>query len=355
MTRDPTNSQTWQEILSQPGIWRDWADPLAKQAREIADWIARRAPDAIRLSGAGTSAFVGGIAASGDPRLTSSATTDMVSCPQDWLHDPGHLLSIQFGRSGNSSESLGLLDLLDAHRPEADRLSITCNSDGALANRSVPGPGQARALVLPEATHDQGFAMTSSFSTMLLSVLACLGAIDARRDLPRLADSAEAVLSQVLAFDAPRPARAIFLGSGALLGAARESALKVLELTAGETMTAWDSPLGFRHGPKAAVTADTHVFVSLHPDPHTARYDADLVAEIRRQYPETAVTTLGKNGDIGFETSGDVRADAVLHVLAAQVLSARWSALLGLAVDDPFHGRNLTRVVSGVTLYPYSP
>ena len=46
---------------------------------------------------------------------------------------------------------------------------------------------------------------------------------------------------------------------------------------------------------------------------------------------------------------------AALYVLPAQILSARWSQELGLPVDDPFQGRNLTRVVTGVTLYDYVP
>src|SRR5690606_30017724 len=122
--------------------------------------------------------------------------------------------SLQFGRSGDSSESVGTMDLLDAHRPDIDRLHVTCNPDGALATRPGRGPGETRALVLPEATHDRGFAMTSSFTTMLLSALAVLGGIDAAAALPRLADEAAALLPRLADLPAPRPHRAVFLGSG---------------------------------------------------------------------------------------------------------------------------------------------
>ena len=47
--------------------------------------------------------------------------------------------------------------------------------------------------------------------------------------------------------------RIVYLGSGALAGLARESALKVLELTAGQVVGFSDSALGFRHGPKAVL------------------------------------------------------------------------------------------------------
>ena len=348
----PTDTATWQEIVAQPDIWDGWAPELARRADDLRGWIAARAPGEIWLSGAGTSAFVGDTLAPGTA-LEPVPTTDIVACPQDWLHRPGRVLSVQFGRSGDSSESLGLLDLLDAHRPDADRLHITCNPGGALATRAHPGPGEARILLLPEATHDAGFAMTSSFTTMLLSAAACLTGWDAGT-LPALAAEARGLLARYPATAPKRPGRAVFLGSGALKGAARESALKVLELTAGRTVTQWDSPLGYRHGPKAAVDDDTHVFVMLHPDPGTRRYDLDVAAEIRRQFPQIPVTTLGRGGNIGIEGTGHAAADAALHVLPAQMLSALWSAELGLPVDDPFQGRNLSRVVSGVTLYDYA-
>lgn len=347
---------TAQEIDAQPAIWRNWAAPLAEHADAVRRWIAARRPAAIWLSGAGTSAYIGEVLARqlrGPVPVEALPTTDLVSCPQV-LAAARRPLSVQFGRSGNSSETLGLIDLLDAHLPQADRLQITCNAGSALATREGPGPGETRVLVLPEATHDRGFAMTSSFTTMYLSALACLDpGFDAGAALPRLADAAAAVLPRLWAAPASRPERAIFLGSGALTGIARESALKVLELTAGQTLTQWDSTLGFRHGPKAAVNDATAVYVMIHPDPHTARYDRDLAEEIRRQFPGVPVTTIGPGGDIDLALTGTA-GDPALYVLPAQVLAHQWSADLGLPVDDPFAGRNLTRVVSGVTLYDWA-
>src|SRR6185369_16976892 len=55
-----------------------------------------------------------------------------------------------------------------------------------------------------------------------------------------------------------RHRRVVYLGSGALTGLAREAALKLLELTAGQVVSYWDSPLGFRHGPKAVLEQGTH-------------------------------------------------------------------------------------------------
>ncbi|MCQ2006295.1 SIS domain-containing protein [Rhizobium sp. NRK18] len=356
-------SATWTEILKQPGIWRAWADDLVEQAAEIRDWIERIGVREIWLCGAGTSAFIGDILSSvpcnlaGNPVVRAVATTDFVACPADFVRQGKDVLVVQFGRSGDSSETIGMLHLLDQVMPDAHRLHVTCNPDGALARRSVSGPGEQRILLLPEDTHDRGFAMTSSFTTMLLSALACLdNSFDAAKTMPALADAAEKILGELSTLDGPAcPSRFVVLGAGPLKGLAREASLKVLELTAGEVLAQWDSPLGFRHGPKASVLPGTHVAVMIHPDAHTARYDHDVAAELRSQYPQCVVTTLGASGcDISIPAIGEPRAIAALYVLVAQVWAVRWSASLGLDVDNPFAGGTLSRVVSGITIYPWA-
>ena len=144
--------------------------------------------------------------------------------------------------------------------------------------------------------------------------------------------------------------RSVFLGAGPLAFAARESALKVMELTAGHVPALWDSTLGFRHGPKSFVRDSTQIVVFMSPDPQVTRYDADLVTELRQQFPLATVTALTIDMPFG-ATWG-----APLAVAYAQVLAVIWSHRLGLNVDDPFSGQGtLSRVVSGVRLYPVTP
>ena len=52
-------------------------------------------------------------------------------------------------------------------------------------------------------------------------------------------------------------------------GLAREAALKLLELTDGGMIAAYDSPLGFRHGPKTIVNDSTLVVIFLSNDAYT--------------------------------------------------------------------------------------
>ncbi len=345
------SSATYREIIQQPAIWRAWEAEFGPQLAALKAWIATQNPDEIWLCGAGTSAYIGDLIAAATPaNIRAIATTDLVSCPQNYIRNGLRPLVISFGRSGNSAESLGTLDLLDTFLPDAPRINITCNAKSALATR--PAKHQ-QVITLPAATHDAGFAMTSSYSTMLLTALAVLDAMPLAH-LTSLADRAEALLPTFFktAQTMPCPTRAVFTGSGPLAMAAREAALKVMELAAGDIPAIWDSNLGFRHGPKSFINADTKHFVFLSNHPLTGQYDRDLAAEVRGQFGPQTVLSLGADGDVTIPRTGNDAADAVLYVLFAQALSVVWSHTLGLNIDDPFKGRGtLTRVVSGVSLH----
>jgi tagatose-6-phosphate ketose/aldose isomerase len=350
MTLDLDRHATWREINAQPTIWRDWGAML--DVAGLRAWVAGLDVSEVWFCGAGSSAYIGEIvvAALEDRAMGLRAvpTTDLVSRPTAYLPGPPKLI-VSFGRSGNSAESIGTLDALDALAPDWPRLNITCNAASALATRA------GKVVILPEATHDAGFAMTSSFSTMLLTALAIFDGSSPPGHWFALADAAETAMPglETHALLARRPERAVFVGAGPLAFAAREAALKVMELSAGQIPALWDSTLGFRHGPKSFVRGATDIWVFTSADPHAARYDADLVAELRAQFPGSVVTAVGPGGDVDLPTDGW---NVVLPVVLAQVLAVVWSDSLGLPVDDPFAGMGtLSRVVSGVKLYPVMP
>lgn len=348
---DLTRFATWREIQAQPAIWAAWAKAL--DVASLRDWVAALGVDEVWFCGAGSSAYIGdmlvaALEGQGGPRLRAVATTDLVARPYAYLNGRKPLV-VSFGRSGNSAETLGTLDALDALAPDAPRMNITCNAGSALALRKA---AVQRVIVLPDATHDAGFAMTSSFTTMLLTALMVFEESGSIGALEPLSTSLSRLLPQFEAHarTARRPERVVFVGSGALAFAAREAALKVMELAAGQIPALWDSTLGFRHGPKSFVRGVTDVWVFGSADAHAARYDADLVAELRSQFPSAQTTLVGPGGDIDLQTDG---CGIVLPVVLAQVLAVIWSEALGLPVDDPFAGQGtLSRVVSGVKLYP---
>lgn len=341
---------TWREIHAQPAIWRDWAASFDVDA--VRNWVAGLGPRQVWFCGAGTSAYIGdilvaGLEGQGDFRAVP--TTDIVARPHAYLGGRAPLI-VHFGRSGNSTESIGLLDALDALAPEAPRLHITCNAEGALAQRR--GKGAEKVILLPPATHDAGFAMTSSFSTMLLTAAAIFAGSGAGPLLP-LADRLEGLLVRFVAEAeaCETPSRIVFLGTGALAFAAREAALKVMELAAGQVPALWDSTLGFRHGPKSFVLPGTRIVLFGSVEPHAARYEEDLADELGAQFPDCPLMCVPPAD--GLPGAVPDLWSAVLCVALAQVLGVVWSARLGLNVDDPFAGRGtLSRVVSGVKLYP---
>ena len=359
MTQDLTHWATWREIHAQPAIWSDWSRTL--RVDDLRAWVSDLGIEDIWFCGAGTSAFIGDMIVAGlegrpGPRLRSVPSTDLVSRPQAYLTGRRPLI-VNFGRSGNSTETIGTLDALDALAAQAPRLNITCNPKGVLALRRAPGPQSV--ILLPEATHDAGFAMTSSFSTMLYTALAIFDTGGGKADAaPRMAAAATALAALLPGFAAfaaaaPPPERIVFLGSGALAFAARESALKVMELTAGAVPALWDSSLGFRHGPKSFVRGRTDIILLVSPESPASLYDADLAAELRMQFPAARVTTIGPGGDIPMAMPHGALWGAPLAVALAQVLAVTWADRLGLNVDDPFAGQGtLSRVVSGVRLHP---
>ena len=348
---DLTAWATWGEIHAQPAIWRGWVDQL--DAVGLRSWVAGLDVSEVWFCGAGTSAYIGdiivaGLMGQGGVRLRSVATTDLVSRPH--AHVAGvRPLVVSFGRSGNSTESIGTLDVLDALAPDAPRLNITCNPDGALATRA--SSGDQKIVLLPEACHDAGFAMTSSFTTMLMTALAIfdVGAVPER--MITVADNVEALLATLS--PGPAPERAVYVGSGPLAYVAREAALKVMELSAGEIPALWDSTLGFRHGPKSFVTDGTLITVFVSSDADAARYDHDLAKELRAQFPKARIQTIGAKCDVDIVMpDGDVWG-AAAAIVPAQVAGAIWAQELGYNVDNPFEGQGtLSRVVAGVKLYP---
>ena len=365
---------TAREIAQQPALWREVARTVAaEQARTKAFLAPLLARDDLRiiLTGAGTSAFAGELLAADlgrdlGRRVDAIATTDLVSNPREYFGTDQPTLLISFARSGDSPESVAATRLADQCLAECHHLVVTCNVEGQLY-RDHDGADRSLVLTMPEAANDHGFAMTSSFTCMVLSVLATLGSAAVDADVvERLARAGEQVLAeraQTCREVAERGyERIVYLGSGPLKGLARESALKMLELTAGRVATWFDSPLGFRHGPKSIIDPKTLVVVYLSNDPYTRLYDLDILAELRSTMPSQDVLAISAVPDDGSSTEGTWFLDGVADlpdvlvslpfVVCAQLLALHVSLALGRTPDNPFPDNVVNRVVRGVTIHP---
>ena len=365
---------TAREISQQPAVWRQTGE-IVSERRGAIDAFLRPLlgrPDLrVVLTGAGTSAFAGEILAPALARKTGRrveavATTDIVSNPGEYLAEDVPTLLVSFARSGNSPESVAATEIADQLLSECHHLVVTCDPEGRLYRDHNDGD-RSFALLMPGAANDQGFAMTSSFTSMILAAWLVLGDVPAGGTVDRLASAAERVL-----FDRHDRAREIasegydrvvYLGSGPLRGLARESALKLLELTAGAIVTYFDSPMGFRHGPKSVLDESTLVVIYLSSDPHTRQYDLDLLAEVRSSMRRPgSVVAVSATPGAGTDERGTWLLDglegledallALPFVLVAQMLGIYVSLELGLTPDNPFPDKEVNRVVQGVTIHP---
>lgn len=355
------------EIAQQPDAWREVARNIDGHRSEMLAEAISRPGLRVILTGAGSSAFAGVIAAPAlrrhlGRRVEAIATTSIVANPLDHLERGTPTLLVSFARSGNSPESLATTALADEFIDDVWHLVLTCDRDGGLARAHVDRPNSS-VVVMPERTNDVGFAMTSSLTSMVLSCLLLLGPTE-RTDVEALALAAQRVVDQaptIADLARTKKQRFVYLGSGPLTGLARESALKLLELTAGEVVTYFDSPLGFRHGPKSVLDGDTLAVVFVSGDPYTRRYDLDIVAEIRAQLGPDGVAVLGTEpipealgdaivlpGLAGLDDS----AVALVYLVFAQYLALFTSLEHGKTPDDPFPAGEVSRVVRGVTVYP---
>ncbi len=361
---------TAREIGQQPQMLQQTHALVAGLHAEIREFAGALIDDPaarVILTGAGSSAYIGQcVAPLLDRQLTARvdavSTTDIVSAPHLYLDPRQPLLLVSFGRSGNSPESLAAVNLAESLVREVRHLAIVCNADGALGRAPV---ARSMALRLPAETHDTGFAMTSSFSCMMYAAVAALlpaGTMDGR--IGAIADATARVIAESLpmlrGLALGRYDRVAWLGSGVLKGLAREAALKLGELTNGAVATCFDSPLGFRHGPKTFVTERTLVMVFVSNDSLTRRYDQDLVDELRRDGCAARVieiTTQPRAASSADSISVPAMAAAAdLDLLwpcvaVAQIFAFLMSRALGVSPDNPNPAGVVNRVVQGVRLY----
>ena len=373
---------TPREIWQQPDTWRTTFELCSGRRGELND-VLRRAgvgrgnmsSPTVYLVGAGTSDYTGRALAS---LLRQRWSCDVWPIPSTTLltefeeyHRPGReYLWISFSRSGESPEGVALLEQALDRRREIRHLLITCNPQAPMAQVCLQNPDRAVALVLDDAVNDRGLAMTSSFSNMVLAGQ-CVGHLDdlaqfgevvaqlsetGRQFLPAAAEAAES--TTLLGCT-----RTCFVGAGALRAVADESALKVVELSAGKVTTLAETPLGLRHGPLSSVDSQTLFVAFLSSDPRRRGYELDLLREIdRKRLGRVRVAVTAPGGEDGsslvdYDLSLECPANfpdqyrPVLDVMLGQLIGLFASMRSGLRPDQPSPNGTITRVVAPIKLY----
>lgn len=363
---------TLREILQQPATWLATAALLCEpSARALLHDALTPRPAHVVLTGSGSSIYAGECIA---PNLQQTLGVPVLAIPAGTLLThrsalpPGGGLLISIARSGDSPESAGVVDQLLAHEPSWSHLAITCNADGKLATQYQGAPRYA-ALVLDERTNDRSLVMTSSFTNLVLAGSALGGRADEaewQQGVQRVAACVQQVFdhqSDVLGAIAHRKFdKAVYLGSGGALGAAREAALKMLEMTGGRVTTMAETFLGLRHGPMSSLDENTLVVAFLSPDPAVRAYEYDLLRELRRKQLGKVRVLVGEGIagdvigalDVAVDLQGLQAGDDALPLLAdvavGQVLAFFRCLALGGKPDAPAQGV-LTRVVEAFALH----
>jgi len=369
------------EILRQPETWRKTYEICDERRPDLRQFLkgagveeeSKLRPN-VYLVGAGTSDYVGRALTPLLRRLwgcevSAVPSTDLLTNFDDLVFDDRPYLWISFSRSGESSEGLAVLEAAIERYPKVRHLIVTCNKQGRMAAVCEKTPERAFVLALDDTANDRGLAMTSSFTNMVIAGH-CVAHVNAPGDyvdifsvlqqagerfLERAQEAAMAIAQEDFS-------RAGFVGSGVLQAVARESALKLLELTAGKITTLSESPLGLRHGPMSVLDENT-VFVSfLSRDPRRRKYELDLIEEVQRKRlvkllvvvtPEST-NQIGGLGDhvLSLNTPDlDDAYRAPLDVILAQLLGLFSSLRLGLQPDCPSPNGAISRVVSHVNIY----
>ena len=370
---------TTREIYQQPEVWQEAFDSYKAQAAAIAAFLKKIEDkhDYIKVifAGAGSSAYVGDTLAPYfrqmyDERkwnFNAIATTDIVANPLVHLKREVPTVLVSFARSGNSPESVATVDLAKQLADDLYQITITCAAQGKLAQQAQDDEKNL-LLLQPEASNDAGFAMTSSFTSMMLTALLVFDstefAVKAERfevvsSLARkVLDNAEDVKELVdLDFN-----RVIYLGAGPYFGLAHEAQLKILELTAGQVATMYESPVGFRHGPKSLINEDTVVLVFGTTTDYTRKYDLDLVREVAGDQIARRVVLLSDQA-FGLENVKEVAlgCGGVLndiyrvfpYIVYAQLFALLTSLKVENKPDTPSPTGTVNRVVQGVIIHEY--
>jgi tagatose-6-phosphate ketose/aldose isomerase len=369
------------EIAQQPDAWLSTFELFHKKRAQIAEFLSLAGVGAsvssrptVFLIGAGTSDYIGHaltylLRKCWRCEVIAVPSTDLLTHMEELTIPDKRYFWISFSRSGDSPEGVAILEHARRHRPDIHHLVISCNVNGQMIRESCNQP-RVLGICLDDAVNDRGLAMTSSFSNMVIfgQCLAHANDLDRYKEvlsqvvragkdfLPHAADCASALAKDGYT-------KACFVGSGPLRAVAKESALKLLELTAGKTLTMSESVLGLRHGPMAALDYDTLFVCFLSSNRRVQQYEQDLLDELgKKRLVRSRIVVSG--GEISSRDSfaehyltstapspiaDDYR--PALDVMFGQLLGLFFSLRWNLQPDCPSPNGAISRVVQNVSIH----
>lgn len=367
---------TAKEILQQPELWRETLEIFEKNKEKLSKFFEEIKLDEsfdIVFTGAGTSEYVGNILVpflkkKSKLNFKSFGTTEILNSPFNFLDKDKKLLLVSFARSGDSPESVGVVNLVNENVKEVYHLFITCNEDGALAKMSKESKNTF-LLLMPKESNDKGFAMTGSFSCMLLSAILTFDSRNLKEEMLKVIDVAENELAtkygDIKKIAEENHQRIVILGSSFLSGLSQELSLKIMELSAGAVVSVNNTTLGFRHGPKSIVNNETIIFNLTNEDEYARKYDEGLLEEMYADETENTIVAYYINeSEIINQNSHKVVTPEVknidkelgsifVYLVYGQMYAFFKSQHLGKTTDNPFPSGEVNRVVKKFKVHRY--
>jgi glucosamine--fructose-6-phosphate aminotransferase (isomerizing) len=263
----PETQYTWNEIVSQPQVWRSTLELFAASRPALERALARAEYEQIITIGCGSTHYLAQSAAATLAHCTGIPARALPSSElwtfTDTVPNVKTLL-LAISRSGRTTETLWALERFREVRT-GFTMAVTCYPESDLA-------GQVDfALFAPDA-QEESVAQTRSFASMYVLTQA-LAAVIARdmtmlERLRHLPDALTSLTDRV--GDVARQLgkdldieQFFFLGGGPFYGLGNEVMLKVKEMSLSRSEAF--HPMEFRHGPMSMVTERTLV-VGLHSD-----------------------------------------------------------------------------------------
>ncbi|WP_339034129.1 SIS domain-containing protein [Spiroplasma endosymbiont of Cantharis rufa] len=363
---------TVKEILQQSLIWKKISKEVVQQIENFKEYIEKYSAYKIVFTGAGTSEFIGEALSpyfyKKGLNISSIATTDIVSNPLNFLKKEEKTVLISFARSGNSPESIATFNIANKLIDEIHHLIITCNEQGELAKIGKKSKN-TKVFLLPRESNDKGFAMTSSYSGMLLAAFLILETILKRSseiNIKKLCNDFEKNLNlidlSIQNIKLDENDRVVYLGSSEFKGFSKEARLKLLELTQGKIPCFYDGILAFRHGPKSIINNTTTVIIFMSKNKYARKYETDLLKEIALEkvvknlivLDNTNSDEIKKYSDIVLNFENEDLNEIFIglnYILFAQILSLSTSIKLNINPDNPCPSGEVNRVVKGVLIH----
>ncbi len=368
------------EIAQQPKTWQMTLSIFEQHQAQITAFLdavgVRNSLEnrpAVMLIGAGTSDYVARaleflLRQKWGCEVSAVASTDLLPNMEECIVPGRKYLWISFSRSGDSPEGVAVLEQAIERYPSISHLIVTCHAKARMA-ALCEGVDRTCVVVLDDAVNDRSLAMTSSFTNMIIMGHCLANAWSITEYKPLLEQLVHAG-SYLLSWAAPhakelaarRFARICFVGGGSLASVAKESALKVLEMTAGQVKTMSETVLGLRHGPMAALDKETLFICFVSGDKRRAQYARDLLREIGEKQvvaeriavgPAFEEKDFAADCDLYLPLNIDVDDSyrPALDVIFGQLLGLYCSVEHQLKPDSPSEGGVINRVVQKFCIY----